>query len=284
MNFEIPNGKRFSEYPNLPEVKNDKDTLLIRMADGTGVKAVTVATLKKFICGALGGASLANSLVVEQDLGTTFTAEQSQDIRSGKFEKVRTGGYWTIHGRKYWAAHADYRLHCGQKEVTQHHMLVIPDVPLCSGKMNDTDTTNGGYHGSKMKTSGLAEALRIIEADFGAEHILPYSTVLSNAVSGGVTSGWAWYDDEKIDLMNEHMVYGSHAWGGGTQNGYDMGIDKTQLALFRVRPDLTICRTGFYWLRDIGGSAYFCTANEGGNPNTSDASKAGGIRPAFLLY
>lgn len=325
MSYETSNGKRFNEYLELSEVKNSKDILLVRSADGTGVKAIPLGVIKAYIEGdlktlntkdktsliaainelsatlgvhtknitnltnltkllATDGASLANSLVVEQDLGTTFTAEQSQDIRSGKFEKVRTGGYWTIHGRKYWAAHADYRLHCGQKEVTQHHMLVIPDVPLCSGKMNDTDTTNGGYHGSKMKTSGLAEALRIIEADFGAEHILPYSAILSNAVSGGMISGWAWYDDQKIDLMSEHMVCGSYAWGGGSQNGYDIGADKSQLALFQARHDLINCRSGWYWLRDIGGSNYFCTVNEGGNANTNYASHSGGVRPAFLLY
>lgn len=230
------------------------------------------------------GASLANSLIVEKNLGTSFTEKQSQDIRSGKFNLVRTGGYWMINGRKYWAAHADYRLHCGQKEVTQHHMLVVPDAPLYSAKMNQTDTADGGYYGSAMKTGGLAEALRIIEADFGAEHILPYSAILSNAVSGGMISGWAWYDNQKIDLMSEHMVCGSYAWGGGSQNGYDIGADKSQLALFQARHDLINCRSGWYWLRDIGGSNYFCTVNEGGNANTNYASHSGGVRPAFLLY
>ena len=56
--------------------------------------------------------------VIIKNLGTSFTAEQSADIRAGNFKLVHVGGYWTINGRKYWAAHADYRLHCGDTELT----------------------------------------------------------------------------------------------------------------------------------------------------------------------
>jgi hypothetical protein len=35
-----------------------------------------------------------------------------------------------------------------------------------------------------------------------------HRVLLANAVSNGASSGWAWYDSQ-IDLMNEHMVYGS---------------------------------------------------------------------------
>ena len=271
MQINIENGKRFNEEPAIAAVSSGNDIVLVRLADGTGVKALKLSALGAFITGDLStlettdktslvaalnevlgdtktnaqaiedletltdiltkpGASRANSLIVEYDLGTSFTAEQSQDIRSGAFSKVRAGGYWTINGRKYWAAHADYRLHCGDTELTQHHMLVFPDKSFYNGVMNDTNVTTGAYYGSKMKTSGLAAALATIKQDFGADHILTHRQLLTNAVSNGMSSGWAWYDTQ-IDLMNEHMVYGSYAWGGGSQNGYDTGIDKSQLAL-----------------------------------------------------
>ena len=300
MQIDVTNGKRFTEYDALAAVASGEDVLLVRLADGTGVKRIPFSAVKAFINGDLTtletedktsliaainevfglagtnaddiralkaltamlgqtGASRANSFIYEHDLGTSFTAEQSADIRAGKFEKARTGGYWTINGRKYWAAHADYRLHCGDTELTTHHMLVIPDKSFYNGVMNDTNVTTGSYYGSKMKTSGLA-----------------------NAVSNGASSGWAWYDSQ-IDLMNEHMVYGSYAWGGGAQNGYDVGADKSQLALFQARPDLITNREN-WWLRDVQSATHFCHVRFDGVANDWGASTSFGVRPAFLIY
>lgn len=163
MQIDVTNGKRFTEYDALAAVASEEDVLLVRLADGTGVKRIPLSAIKAFINGDLTtletedqtsliaainevfglagtnaddiktlkeltkmlgqtGASRANSFIYEHDLGTSFTAEQSADIRAGKFEKVRTGGYWTINGRKYWAAHADYRYRCGDTELTTHPM------------------------------------------------------------------------------------------------------------------------------------------------------------------
>lgn len=323
MQIDVTNGKRFTEYDALAAVASEEDVLLVRLVDGTGVKRIPLSAIKAFINGDLTtletedqtsliaainevlglaganaddikalkgltamlgqtGASRANSFIYEHSLGTSFTAEQSADIRAGKFELVRTGGYWTINGRKYWAAHADYRYRCGDTELTTHHMLVIPDVALYSGVMNDANDTTGSYYGSKMKTSGLADALATVKADFGADHILTHRIILPNAVSNGVSSGWAWYDSQ-IDLMNEKMVYGSHAWGGGAQNGYDTGIDKSQLALFQARPDLITTR-GAYWLRDVRSATDFCGVNADGYAAGGSASASLGVRPAFLIY
>ena len=323
MQIDVTNGKRFTEYDALAAVASGEDVLLVRLADGTGVKRIPISAIKAFInedldtletedktsliaainevFGLVGtnaqdikalkelttmlgqtGASRANSFIYEHDLGTSFTAEQSADIRAGKFEKVRTGGYWTINGRKYWAAHADYRLHCGDTELTTHHMLVIPDKSFYNGVMNDTNVTTGSYYGSKMKTSGLANALATVKADFGADHILTHRILLANAVSNGASSGWAWYDSQ-IDLMNEHMVYGSYAWGGGAQNGYDVGADKSQLALFQARPDLITNREN-WWLRDVQSATHFCAVNGYGGAHAWYASASFGVRPAFLIY
>ena len=323
MQIDIENGRRFNEEPAISAVSSGADIVLVRLADGTGVKALPLSALKTFIGGDLAtletedkdsligaineifgktednalsietieglikaletdGATRANAMPFEHDLGTSFTAEQSADIRAGRFDKVRVGGYWSINGRKYWAAHADYRLHCGDTELTTHHMLVFPDRALYNGVMNDTNVTTGSYFGSKMKTSGLADALATVKADFGADHILSHRVLLANAVSNGASSGWAWQDSQ-IDLMNEHMVYGSHAWGGGAQNGYDTGADKTQLALFQARPDL-ICNRQNWWLRDVQSATYFCNVNIGGDAYARAASFSIGVRPAFLIY
>lgn len=323
MQIDVTNGKRFTEYDALAAVASEEDVLLVRLADGTGVKRIPLSAIKAFINGDLTtletedqtsliaainevfglagtnaddiktlkeltkmlgqtGASRANSFIYEHSLGTSFTAEQSADIRAGKFELVRTGGYWTINGRKYWAAHADYRLNCGDTALTTHHMLVIPDKSFYNRVMNDANDTTGSYYGSKMKTSGLADALATIKADFGADHILTHRIILPNAVSNGASSGWAWYDSQ-IDLMNEKMVYGSHAWGGGSQNGYDTGADKSQLALFQARPDLITNREN-WWLRDVQSATNFCLVYTDGSANSWNASISVGVRPAFLIY
>ena len=323
MQIDVTNGKRFNEYDALAAVASGDDIVLVRLADGTGVKSIPISAIKAFINGDLTtlstedqtsliaainevfgiadtnaddittlkeltkmltatGASRANSFIYEHDLGTSFTAEQSADIRAGNFEKVRTGGYWTINGRKYWAAHADYRLNCGDTALTTHHMLVVPDKVLYNDVMNDTNVTTGAYYGSKMKTSGLDAALTTIKQDFGTDHILTYRALLANAISNGLSSGWAWYDSQ-IDLMNEHMVYGSYAWGGGSQNGYDTGADKSQLALFQARPDL-ICNRQNWWLRDVQSAAAFCGVDHNGVAAARAASDSLGVRPAFLIY
>ena len=133
-----------------------------------------------------------------------------------------------------------------------------------------------------MKTSGLADALATIKADFGADHILSHRIILANAVNNGASFGWAWYDSQ-IDLMNEKMVYGSYAWGGGAQNGYDTGLDKSQLALFQARPDLITNREN-WWLRDVRSAAHFCAVSYDGAANPWYASNSIGVRPAFLIY
>ena len=335
--IEVKNGKRFNQYPLLEAVGNESDIVLARMADGTGIKALTLAVLKAWFTSDLDkafgnldeltteekttlvaainevvqkantdrenfdelvktvegieeltallkrtGASRANSLITEYDMGTAFTLEMSNDIRNGTFNLVRTGGYITLNGRKYWAGDANYRKNCGDTALTTNHMLFFPDKSLFNMVWNDTDDTNGGYVNSKVKTEGMAQALEIIKGDFGADHILPYRTILTNAITNGMSSGWAWYDSQ-VDLMNEKMVYGSHAWGGGSQNGYDTGADKSQIALFKARHDLITNREN-WWLRDVPSAACACRVNSDGPATYWLASAVLGVRPAFLVY
>ena len=322
MKIDITNGKRFNEEPAISAVSSGEDIILVRLADGTGVKALPLSALKSFIGGDLEGlstedktslvaaineifgltgdnkdsidtintiietlktegATRANALPIEKDLGASFTAEQSADIRGGKFNKVRTGGYWTINGHKYWAGHADYRLHCGDTELTTHHMLVFPDKSFYNHALNSTTVTTGAYYGSNMVSDGLTQALATVKADFGEAHVLTYRNLLANAVSGDSSSNWAWYD-RQIDLMNECMGYGHQAWGAAAHNGYDVGCDKTQIALFQARPDLIVNREN-WWLRDVRSQTDFCGASADGGADPWAASNVFGVRPAFLI-
>ena len=318
--YDVSNGRKFTDEPTLDVLVDGSAILLVHTEKG--VKSLRADALSKFITGDLTGlntsdksgliaainevlgvtgdngraitalqtltkmlsatgASRANSFIYEYDLGTSFTNDQSADIIAGTFEKVRTGGYWTINGRKYWAAHADYRLHCGDTELTKHHMLVLPDKSFYTHYMNSTNVTTGAYYGSNMVSDGLTQALATVKADFGESHVLTYRNLLANAVSGDSSSNWAWYD-RQIDLMNECMVYGHQAWGAAAHNGYNVGCDKSQLALFQARPDLIVNREN-WWLRDVQSSALFCLVHSYGDATSWNASTVIGVRPAFLI-
>ena len=228
------------------------------------------------------GAGAHNSVYRGKNLGSSVTAEQYAAIAAGTFDDLYIGDYWTIGGVTYRIAAFDCYLHTGDTPCTDHHAVIVPDGGMYDAAMNDTNTTSGGYGGSKLRTSGLDTAKATILGAFGDDHILTHRQLFSSVVSDGASSAWAWYDSQ-IDLMNEHMVYGAYAWGGGSQNGYDTGIDKIQLPLFRARPDL-ISGNGNWWLRDVRSAALFCNASEYGYASGWDASGSIGVRPAFCIH
>ena len=227
------------------------------------------------------GAGAHNSIYRGKNLGLSVTAEQYAAIAAGTFDDLYIGDYWIIGGVTYRIAAFDYYLHTGDTLCTDHHAVIVPDGGMYDAAMNDSNTTDGGYYGSKLRTSGLDTAKATISSAFGADHILTHRQLLSNAVSDGASSAWSWYDSQ-VDLMNEHMVYGAYAWGGGAQNGYDTGIDKSQLPLFRARPDL-IASEKSCWARDVASGTEYAYIGGGGNAGATTASASLGVRPAFSI-
>ena len=316
--------RRVDELANTVAGSGDEDLLIIRLADGTGTKSIKVKDLRSILVGDLStletgdkdsvigainelvasleaeakeikgiddrteilkytGAGLHNSIWRGKNLGNQFTAEQSAAIRDGSFKDIWVGDYWVINDVTWRVMDLDYWYQVGDTPCTTHHAVIVPDAPLYSAQMNTTNVTTGGYTGSAMYTSNLAQAKTMAQNAFGAGHILSHRELLTNAVSNGSSSGWAWFDST-VDLMSEHMVYGSRAWGGGAHIGYDVGADKSQLAGFRLRHDLEHSRAGWYWLRDVCSATYFCHVHSDGYAYTGGASYSGGVRPAFPIY
>ncbi|MCF0125862.1 MAG: hypothetical protein HUJ68_08965, partial [Clostridia bacterium] len=212
----------------------------------------------------------------------------TKQIAAGTFDDIFIGDYiiGKSSGRKYLVADINYRLNCGDTECTRPHILMIPERIMGTAQMNATNDTTGGYTGSAMYTTNLAAHKTVIQNDFGAGHILSHRNLLTNATSNGASSGWAWFDST-IELMNECMAYGHNAWGA--KPGYETGIDKSQLSLFKHRPDLIVARDTngsryWYWLRDVASAAYFAFVDRNGGASTSGASNSNGVRPAFLIY
>ncbi len=220
-----------------------------------------------------------NSVYRGKYLGNAVTAAQYAAISAGTFEGLFIGDYWTIGGVDYEIADFDYWMRTGDTECTTHHVAVVPKANMYTAKMNDSNVTTGGYTGSKMYTANLADAKTAINTAFGSAHILSHRELFTNAMASDKASGWAWYDST-VDLMNECMVYGHCAWA--SHPGYETGIDKSQLSLFRLRPE-RITNRATWWLRDVVSSASFAYVSSLGRANGNSASNAFGVRPAFAI-
>ena len=311
--------KKINELDEALAVGSDNDLLVLRLADGTGTKAITVGALRKALAGDISeletedkasvvaavneiverlakdeesleplnydGAGAHNAIYRGKNLGTAFTAAQSAAIRDGSFKDLYIGDYWTIDGTVYRIADFDYFLRAGDTECTTHHAIIVPDVNMDTQKMNDSNVTTGAYVGSKMYTTNMATAKAKIKADFGSAHILAHREYLANAVSNGKQSAGAWYDSE-IELMTESMVYGAPHFApacDGSTVPANYTVACKQLNLFRHRPDL-ISNRQIYWLRDVVSASRFADVNANGNCNSDPASSALDVRPAFPIY
>ena len=220
-------------------------------------------------------------------LGNAVTAKQWSAIRSGAFTDLYIGDYWTINSINWRIASFDYYYNCGDTNFTTHHIIVVPDQSLGTASMNDTHTTAGGYNGCKFRTTTKSTYTNQVKAVFGSSHVLSHRIIITNAInSNGQPSGWEWVDSDGVELMSERMVYGSSAWGNvilNTEgNGYNCGVEKSQLDLFKYRHDIITTRYR-YWLRDIRSAAYFCLVSDGGHASRDDASIVYAVRPACVI-
>jgi len=244
-----------------------------------------ISTLRDGIISNLGsGAGLHNAIYRGKNLGTSITAAQWTAINSGAFTDMFIGDYWTLNGRVYRIAHFDYWLNTGDTVCTKHHVVLVPDASMVSAKMNETNTTDGGYAGSLMRGEGggLETATATITNDIGDSHLLTHRSYLSNAVSNGAATAAGWYDS-MIDLMSETMVYGHPVTSSRMTYGHfvDTGIDKTQLALFALDPSQITKRSFNWWLRSVASESLFAAVNADGSASYGGASYSRGVRPAF---
>lgn len=217
-------------------------------------------------------------------LGGSVTSEQWAAIKAGTFKDLYLGDYWSIGGVDYLIAAFNYWLACGDTACNTNHLLVVPRNNLYTAGMNSSNITTGGYVGSEMYKTGLAQAKTTINNAFGSAHILNHRQYLVNAVTSGAPTGTDWYDST-VELMNENMVYGGRQFSPMPNGATDpwntcrnYTIDKSQLPLFHLAPWL-ICNRQWYWLRDVVSAAYFASVDSYGNASCSYAGNATGVRP-----
>ena len=284
------------KFGDLDTILTAGDDSLLLIHDGTGVKTISTANFKKDLKEYMEGvntilaqltydnAGAHNSIYRGKNLGTTVTEEQWEAISSGTFTDLYIGDYWVIGGVNWRIAAFDYYLNCGDTSFTKHHAVIVPDTCLYSAQMNTTNVTTGAYKGSAMYTANLTQAKSTINSAFGSSHVLSHRIYLSNATSNGRASAGEW-TDSTVDLMCEHMVYGSGIFspvsdGSNVPNNYR--VEKGQLPLFALEPS-RICNRDTWWLRDVITAAAFASVYDTGNAGYAGASHSYGVRPAFCI-
>ena len=278
--------KKFADLEAILSVTGTEQMLI---HDGNGVKVITVKNLHKGLQTDIDsvrnvladGAAAHNCIYCGKNLGTSVTAEQYAAISSGKFTDLYIGDYWVIKGVTYRIAAFDYYYNCGDTNFTKHHVVIVPDTSLYKAQMNASNVTTGGYTGSAMYKSNLAQAKTTIKAAFGSAHVLTKRELLTNAVNGNTPSGWAWFDSD-VELMNEVQAYGSVAWGAHDGNGYNVASGDGQFPLFMFDRTKLHNRED-YWLRDVSSATLFSLVNGNGYASYANASGSRGVRPAFCI-
>lgn len=278
--------KKFADLEAILSVTGTEQMLI---HDGNGVKVITVENLHKGLQADIDsvrnvladGAAAHNCIYRGKNLGTSVTAEQYAAISSGKFTDLYIGDYWVINGVTYRIAAFDYYYNCGDTNFTKHHVVIVPDTSLYKAQMNTSNVTTGGYTGSAMYKSNLAQAKTTIKAAFGSAHVLTKRELLTNAVNGNTPSGWAWFNSD-VELMNEVQAYGSVAWGAHDGNGYNVASGDGQFPLFMFDRTKLHNRED-YWLRDVASATDFSRVGDYGVAANYGASASFGVRPAFCI-
>lgn len=213
----------------------------------------------------------------------TLTTELLDKIKSGDFSDVVCGNYFTLGGHNFSVMGADVLLNTGDTQLTQHHLVVMCDdlyIGTGSSLMNDSNTTEGGYQGSKMWKTTIPSIVDELNSLF-LNRIISHRELQSNAVSNGAVTNWAWsWNDVKVNIPSEPQVYGCRVFSNG---GSNIGNCYSQFPLFRIAPQYICCRQN-YCLKDVTSATNFAIVTAGGCASYYDASATNiGARPYFLI-
>lgn len=246
-----------------------------------------------------------NGIYRGKNLGTfTSMAEletflSNHEVATGNFTDLYLGDYFIIQDGTYNAnwmiAGFDTEFYKGWlvdgssdvQWINQHHITLIPRVPLFNAQMNPTNTTSGGYKGSAMHTSTLPTVVSNLQTVLGT-HLLKRYALLSNAVdttrsnmygtAGGASSSWEW-TEVYATLPSEMQIYGSTVWNS---SGYDTGEACMKLPVFNFINHIQFSHWNF-WLRGVASSSLFCLAGTDGRADAWGASNTRGVRPVICI-
>ena len=242
------------------------------------------------------GAPTHNNIYRGANLGA-LNATHIANIKNGTFRDMFIGDYFSINGSNYVIAGINYKRHHGDTMDLGNHLVLIPSdwskTPTqtlnpdskTTHYMQDTDTTAGGFAGSKLYKTYLPQIQTKLESDFGA-HLMTFRTVVSTHVDDSGAPDQGEWRDAKVSIPNEVMIYGT-TLNGNTKNNswYNIGDENSQLPLMRLNDaERNFNRIGAIWLRDVHSALEFALAREYGDSSYYGASGSwDGVRAFFLI-
>lgn len=215
-----------------------------------------------------------NSLFRGRNLGSTFTAAMSSSIQNGTFKDIFVGDYFIMGGVIYRVAGCNLL----DKTTYGNNLCLVADTTVGTAKMNNSDTTSGGYADSIMRSTNISSIKSKIISAFNQSHVITYTDNLTNTVSNGKVAA-ATSKSCTVELMSESMIFGTNNW---STSGHEAGSINSQFPLFALAPEYKFISAD-YWLRNVVDASKFEIVNRSGIPISSNASATLGIRPFFFI-
>ena len=245
---------------------------------------------------------------------TAIRAQDWSDIYIGDYVELTFTYEGASRTVKFYVGEIDKFYNVGNTALTTHHLVMVTGDLGINQVMNDTNTTAGGYVGSKAHTVTLPALYAILNPLFN-NAILTHREHLSNTVlsaqtvslslddgngavtyscnnfpvyssgdpntPGCVTAG-NWYDCNLV-LMSEIEMFGSNRFASSGID--DIMCPEGQIAAFKYNRNLqTLNRTINTWLRNVNSASRFCFCRIVGAPGRYDATGTFiRLRPRFLI-
>lgn len=245
---------------------------------------------------------------------TAIRAQDWSDIYIGDYVELTFTYEGASRTVKFYVGEIDKFYKVGNTSLATHHLVMVTGDLGISQVMNDTNTTAGGYVGSKAHTVTLPALYAILNPLFN-NAILTHREHLSNTVlsaqtvslslddgngavtyscnnfpvyssgdpntPGCVTAG-AWYDCNLV-LMSEIEMFGSNRFSSSGMD--DLMCPEGQIAAFKYNRNLqTLNRTINTWLRNVNSASRFCACSRYGTSLRYDATYTPiRLRPRFLI-
>jgi len=184
--------------------------------------------------------------------------------------------------------------------ITYNHINCLAYSEFGKAYMNTTDTTVGGYYGSKMNQEIIGSVTNTgsisgtineqLYAEFGS-HLKTVRETLSSTMDAsfdnrvhlelGCARGRVWTETQ-AGLLSEIELYGTFIYSG---SGEEAGIANIQFPVFKYNTNLVNNNHKSYWLRDIATQTKFSAFGNAGNVISYPASNSSEvyIRPKFIL-
>ena len=245
---------------------------------------------------------------------TAIRAQDWSDIYIGDYVELTFTYEGASRTVKFYVGEIDKFYKVGNTSLETHHLVMVTGDLGINQVMNDSNTTAGGYVGSKAHTVTLPALYAILNPLFN-NAILTHREHLSNTVlsaqtvslslddgngavtyscnnfpvyssgdpntPGCVTAG-NWYDCNLV-LMSEIEMFGSNRFSSSGID--DIMCPEGQIAAFKYNRNLqTLNRTINTWLRNVNSASRFCLCYYRGLSDRDGASLTNfRLRPRFLI-